>query len=431
MKYAATVCLFGLFGCGGGDGGSPDAPPRPDADERDAMPAAFCATMSDPGCGYTPEPLAAGEIALADQRALAERFNPAIVHSGPAIWPVSFDFLLANGGPLLRAEHDGRVAFSYRVDEATTTVVPGQPTDLRTFDMSALPVTAPSTRGYVYFLDFTGTNTGPGFADETWKAAWTAIQGDDPATAPFPPHQYAHLFWLSKADHLLAIQYFLYYPYDKFTNNHEGDWEHVNVVVRWFDGVEPVLEGAHFSIHGHQIGRVASDLYRTGDHVVAFAGGNGCLNFGDSCWCGDTSGATVPYPGRYDISAYWEDIAGDVDHPARAIAADEFTIELLPRVDELDFAARPDLSWYAIPFIAGEPTTEGNHPATISTNNHRSPVGPGAEHGEWEVGIVDYFFEIDQSGKLPFAPPASWTLTHEPPESAFAPLPISDNCTPL
>jgi hypothetical protein len=437
LGAAALAAL--LPGCGGGEGGPPDA--RVDVPPVDAPPRPPCFDRVDQGdqsCHYTPEPVTPAQISLAEQQALAARFNPAMVYTSDAVWAVSFDLLLVHGAPLLRAEHDGRLNFSYAVDEATVTEVPGQPADLRGYDMSSLPAQAPSGRGYVYFLDWGGpsvTSTGPGYQDETWKDFWRDLQGSDPRAAPFGPHQYAHLFWLDRQEGLLAIQYFFYYPYDKFVNNHEGDWEHVNVVLRTWDGRDPTIVMAHFSLHGVQFGAAAEDLYRIagddgGDHVVVFVGGDACQDYVQSCWCGDTSGASFPWPGRYRIGSYWEDVAGDAARPGLAIHARDFTVELLPRLEDVDFTARPWLSWYGLPFLGGEATTAGNHNAVIATNNHRAPVGPGPAHDEYDVGIEELYEQVPVSGVLPFAVPTGWTLVNEPPASTFRDLPANTNCAP-
>lgn len=438
MARSTWLVMAGVTWCASGcgsDAASPDAAVGGDAAVVDAAPRPLCYDMPDESCGYSPEPLLPTEVSLDEQTALAERFNPAMVYTGDAVWAVSFDMLLVHGAPLRRAEHDGRVNFSYRTDESTIEdVFVTQPADLRLVDLSDQPTIASSGRGYVYFLDFPGTNLGNDYSEESWKSEWTTIQGDDPATAPFPPLQYAHLFWLDKGERLLAIQYFFFYPYDKFTNNHEGDWEHVNVVLRYPTAGDATLAMVHFSYHGRQLGVPAENLYRVGDasdgdHAVVFVGGRAALNYVDECWGGDTSGGTYPYPGIYHLG-YWEEVAGHAGLPGRAIAAGDFTVQLLPRIEDVDFTANPELSWYALPFIGGEPTTAANHPAVTSTNNHRAPVGPGPEHDEFEVGIEETDLALEDGGVAPFDVPSQWTLINEPPQETFGTLPANDNCTP-
>ncbi|MCA9676571.1 MAG: hypothetical protein KC464_16180 [Myxococcales bacterium] len=440
VAILSSSLVLALGACGGDDGGTPIDAPRPDGRSVDAAPPALCINQKDADCGYVPEPLLPTELSLADQRTMAARFNPAQIHTGADVWAVSVDYLLAQGGsftPLLQvAEHDGRLNFSYDVDETTTVSAYQDPQpDLLTTDFSGLPTTATSGRGLVYFVDGPGTNTGNDYGDETWRAAWREVQGStDPAAAAYPPLQYAHFFWLSKADRLLAIQYWFYYPYDKFTNNHEGDWEHVNVVLRYPDGGEPTFAMAQFSFHGRQLGIDGADLYRVGDgnggdHLVVFSGGDACLNYVPDCYCGDESGGSYPYPGRYSLG-FKEDVAGMASRPGHAFAPDAYTIQLLPRLEDVDFAAEPDLSWYALPFIFGEPTVEANAVAAIATNNHRAPVGPNPAHGEYDVGIEEPDDALPFSGPQPFEVPAGWTLVNEPPSTVFADMPPRTDCVP-
>jgi hypothetical protein len=305
---------------------------------------------------------------------------------------------------------------------------PVLPQDLSTFNLHTLPLMAPNNKPYAYFVDGPGTNLGEGIDEESWSSEWRTIQGyalegeGDPTAATYPPVQYAHPFWLSKDDDLLAISYWFYYPYDKFTNNHEGDWEHVNVVLDYADPQNPFIAFAQFSWHGKQTGVLADDLYRVGspnggDHPVVFTGGESCVMF-NMVWCGDASGASWPYPGVWKIG-YDEAVAGTAGRPGRAIHATDFTVVLLPRIEDVDFDANPSLSWYGMPFLAGEPITEINDPLVMSTNNHRAPVGPSPDHEEFETGIEQPFPILDDGLPEPLATPAGWTLINEPPATVF------------
>jgi hypothetical protein len=423
----ALALALGL-GCGGDDGARPpdgapipDGTPGPDAGSPDARP--FCYELTDEGCGYVPEQVTSTDIPLADQQALAERFNPGQVFTHPHIWSVSMDYLLVEAEDgLEQAEHDGLLNFSYDVDETTRQVVTPQP-DLLGADWSSLPTTGAGGRRLVYFADVPGDNTGRNRDEETWSAAWIAAQGGndaDPTTATYPPTQYAHLFWLSRAEGLLAIQYWFYYPYDKWTNVHEGDIEHANIVLRYHPGGAPHMVGAHFSHHGAQTGRAAANLIRVadrdggdGDHVVVFTGGDSCLTFFDETWCGQASGASFPYPGTYTFNSP-EIAAGGATLAGRPIHANDFAVVLLPRAEDIDFAAQPNLSWYNVTFMAGQPTVAINAAAVIGTDNHRAPVRPGPDHAESDVGIEDPYDFATYADPEPFIVPAGWTMIQNP-----------------
>ncbi len=431
MRHLALAPLTALLlACGGGSSTPPDARPPADAQPADAFVKSYCYADTTLNCGYTPEDLTPEEMPLADQLALASRFNPAMVYTGDDVWAVSLRYMLVEAAPLMRAEFTVKLNFSYDVNPASYTQVYTDPQpDLTQTNFRTLPLDNGTGISYAYFLDGPGTNLGNDLEEESWSAAWRTAQGYgdplavDPTTTTYPPHQYVHLFWLHKPDHLLALQYWFYYPYDKFSNNHEGDWEHVNVVLDMENPAAPVIAFFQFSWHGNQLGILARDAYRVGDgnggdHLVNFVGGAVCTMFNE-IWCGDTSGASFPYPGVWDFGQT-ETVAGDTANPGRRIHATDFTIDLLARPEDMDFDARPDLSWYQLPFLFGEPITEINDLVVQSTNNHRAPVGPGPDHEEFEIGIEDPDPDIlDENTALPFDPPAEWTMINEPPASVF------------
>lgn len=79
----------------------------------------------------------------------------------------------------------------------------------------------------------------PGFDPKSWKAEY-----EDPITGKLPSKYhgfaktYVHPFIEEVATHRegplgyeLVLQYWFFYPTNDGANNHEGDWEHVNIVV--------------------------------------------------------------------------------------------------------------------------------------------------------------------------------------------------------
>ncbi len=423
--------------CGGDDDDTPDARPPADA-AADAGPAdaevkTYCYDDLDTNCGYEPESLLQSEISLTDQMALARRFNTADVYTNADVWAVSVEFFMDNAQPLMSAEHDGRLNFSYDVDTDTYQEVYPSGTDLEALDFKSLPTDNGEGRGLCYFLDLPGTVDATGYEGiQPWIDTWRSVQGyTDPATvdptaAPYRPTQYAHLFWLSKEDNLLAIQYWYFHPFDKFQNNHEGDWEHTNVVLDYEDPANPFVAFAQFSAHGLEMGRLATDLYRVGDktagdgdHVVVFNGGDTCMTFDSDTWCGDTSGASFPYPGVFN-QGFVETMAGTSERPGRPIHANDFDIVLLPRLEDVTAVEDPNLTWYGSPILFGEPITPMNDPVMQALAQDRAPVGPDHTHPEFEAGIEQWAFAIMRDGAPePFAVPESWTLINEPPAEVF------------
>ena len=80
-----------------------------------------------------------------------------------------------------------------------------------------------------WYFDFPGGNP-----REWWKEYARIRTGPDSARWA-QPTVYAHPF----TDHLsrFVIQYWYFYPFNDFVGNHEGDWEHVNVILRSEDVV--------------------------------------------------------------------------------------------------------------------------------------------------------------------------------------------------
>ena len=82
------------------------------------------------------------------------------------------------------------------------------------------PATEDLLGRYEYHLDFPGDPLNPGCDYERWARRLTA------GTAPTA---YAHV--ANDPDHPgLALQYWLFYPFNDFNNLHEGDWEMIQLV---------------------------------------------------------------------------------------------------------------------------------------------------------------------------------------------------------
>ena len=78
----------------------------------------------------------------------------------------------------------------------------------------------------------------------------------------------------------VLIQYFYFYPFNDWINNHEGDWELVNVIVSDNDPALATIVGVEYFLH-HQYTIPPPSGYVTVDetHPVVFVGGHGLDNF--------------------------------------------------------------------------------------------------------------------------------------------------------
>jgi hypothetical protein len=118
----------------------------------------------------------------------------------------------------------------------------------------------------------------------------------------------------------IVIQYWYFYPFNDYLGNHEGDWEHVNVVVAANgDSVEEV----HYFFHSRSA-RLPQGAYAPevvdGTHPVVYVGGraNAFLNAPMQLFTGDRNSGSH---GNYPYAGEWEAAAGlgftDVSRPMR------------------------------------------------------------------------------------------------------------------
>jgi hypothetical protein len=86
---------------------------------------------------------------------------------------------------------------------------------------------------FEYHLDFPGSALSPGCSYEQWARMLT--EGSEPAV-------YAHVATDPAHPGKLALQYWLFYPFNKFNNLHEGDWEMIQLVFDAGDAREALGE---------------------------------------------------------------------------------------------------------------------------------------------------------------------------------------------
>ena len=94
---------------------------------------------------------------------------------------------------------------------------PWNPTDLVKIGPAAMDL----ADRYEYHLDFPGDALDPGCDYERWARRLTARSS---------PTVYAHVARDPDAPGRLALQYWLFYPFNDFNNLHEGDWEMIQLV---------------------------------------------------------------------------------------------------------------------------------------------------------------------------------------------------------
>ena len=148
-----------------------------------------------------------------DEQALAERFAPVVrlvqqdAECGPGepYQPSAVELVLGDKSVALRAPWDDEV-------------------------VGAGPTAEDLSEGlFGYHLDFPGNPLEAGCDYEEWARATGA--GAVPTT-------YSHVTTEAGRDGRLALQYWFFYPYNDYTNKHEGDWEMVQLVFAADDAAE-------------------------------------------------------------------------------------------------------------------------------------------------------------------------------------------------
>jgi len=215
-------------------------------------------------------------------RALAVRFAPYLVQNTASI-PVNFRHFIANRdsfflhadtwdiggeGPslvkqntvnlsLLGQEHSGGTASAgparedVKLLELLSAFTPGSENAL---GQGSRVRTRPESF-HVLFFDF------PGEEPETWKQVYEdEYRRTEPARRNAFPHAFVHPFIRAAPDssglsmgYELILQYWFFYPSNDGGNNHEGDWEHLNVVPSPPGRVTESLTAADIDamLHGH------------------------------------------------------------------------------------------------------------------------------------------------------------------------------------
>jgi hypothetical protein len=228
-----------------------------------------------------------------------------------------------------------------------------------------------------YWIDGPGDDrVRDGLSD--WRRRWRAA-------ADKTPTQYAHVFWLDRARGELVVQYWFFYPFNEWINHHEGDWEHINVIVRGPTQLASAgdyrVVGCEYYFHGYRLDVERPE--RVAGHPVVFVGGRTHLLW----WSGTQSGGSYPLPASYPGAGGGFGpfaAADDTRAPARLLDADRFDVVLLPEPARLDATAHPELSWLKLLFFAGQPHMFEN-PPLVDWRGGGGPPRQPARKVDWNA----------------------------------------------
>ena len=265
-------------------------------------------------------------------------------------------------------------------------------------------------------FDFAGTDiNGSDFdrnapAQGSWEKHYKSVRDS------FPNTIYAHIFTEDGGSRRDVIQYWFFYPYNDWINNHEGDWEHINVIVSSRNPTIAVAQEIEFYFHGQAMSRKAKygnngpakadypgqlsspEVPLVGDRPLVYVGGGslfsalipvpgvGFLN-PIIDWVGPTSESGLQSGGSYPYRALWFEPQGGILGPVTdnyeypnglfSEVIDNAEIVLLP--NKTDTSApdwlKADIKWGHL---------EVSSPAG---RENKAPQGP-AYKGNWEKTIA-------------------------------------------
>jgi hypothetical protein len=285
-------------------------------------------------------------------------------------WPVAVRYTWSAGADLQArtVRRDGKVL---RSDRAVASA------DLDRAAWDQLPARDADGNRIDYWIDAPGDDRlDHGISD--WRRRWQAALDKTPT-------QYAHVFWLNRAAGELVVQYWFFYPFNEWVNHHEGDWEHVNVILSGPRDLGRAADyrpvGYEYYFHGFRLDTARPT--RHGDHPVVFVGGHGHALW----WSGTQSGGSYPWAASYPGAGGGVGplgVADDTRRPARVLEAQRFDVVLLPEAARLDARAHPELSWLKLPFFAGQPHVTHNPPLVDRFGGGGPPRQP-ARRSDWNA----------------------------------------------
>ena len=251
----------------------------------------------------------------------------------------------------------------------------------------------------------------PGAKVSEWWETYGKFRTGPDSAAWAEPTVYAHPF--VDAIGRTVIQYWYFYPFNDFMGNHEGDWEHVNVVLT---PDQREIDEVHFYFHRRSIalpqGKYLPEIM-DGTHPVVYVGGRmyNILDFPIRIFAGEHnegSHGTYPFPGE------WESAAG-LGHPESVHKADKdstrvvpyhaFRVVLTPEPNRIDYFRNPEIlrEWigFVVPLRWGFPSAPSLGSSIGADVGNRSPFGP-PYNSAWNRTAPGMDYTIYRIRKVPF-----------------------------
>lgn len=211
----------------------------------------------------------------------------------------------------------------------------------------------------------------------------------------YPHTIYAHIFKYSNKP---VIQYWFFYPYNDGYNNHEGDWEHINVRLSNFSPTYSSIETIDYYFHGKVKTLTSGYQLEDSTHPIVYVGGS-CAHSLGGCEPGNHTGGSYPASGR------WNDV-GPLSYDewvwgyGPTIPHESISIVILPVPNQVNYDVNPELCWLNVSVRFG--CLEVGSPWDLSEPFHIFPYiepdcgndavpGPAFNDGWEHVGATDKY----------------------------------------
>jgi opacity protein-like surface antigen len=238
----------------------------------------------------------------------------------------------------------------------------------------------------VWYFDFPGTKP------REWWDAYARFRTGPDSTAWRRPTVFAHPYLDER--NRLVIQYWYFYPMNDYIANHEGDWEHINVVLT---SDRSDIEEVHYFFHSRSANLPQGNRrpeITDGTHPVVYVGGRAYVIldypirlFGHERNSG--SHGNYPFPGEWEAVAglgHTESVSRAGADSTRVIPHGRFQVVLTPEPSRIDYHRYPQVlrewGWLLLPVRWGFPSAPsmGSQIGTSDVGN-RAPFGPAFNAG--------------------------------------------------
>lgn len=211
---------------------------------------------------------------------------------------------------------------------------------------------------------------------------------------------YAHVFPLGNK---AVIQYWFFYPFNDWVNNHEGDWEHINVCVSSQDPAIANIEYVDYYFH-FQVKTCTQpgiDFFVDDQtHPVVFVGGHGEWKKYGMVGSGEGSHGCYPVKGHWDdvVRIYSEHyVSEDIDGTGEYLSYRGFDLKIIPNIDEIVYGQNSDLYWMRSNVLWGHRDCDSPGDWIENTTNKKKEIGNSppkgpAFNGNWNnTGVTSAY----------------------------------------